>query len=68
MTGYRIYYTLGGERMNVTVAAGETQHSLDLDDALPDGGELYIRTESAMLPSHLVNVTVQSKHVIVSII
>ena len=66
VTGYRIYYTLGGERKNISVAAGETQHSLDLGGDLPDGGELSIRTESANLPSHLVNVTVQSKHVIVS--
>ena len=66
VTGYRIYYTLGGERMNISVAAGETQHSLDLDGALPDGGELSIRTESANLPSHLMNVTVDCKHVIVS--
>ena len=48
------------------MAAGETQHSLDLDGALPDGGELSIRTESANLPSHLVNVTVDCKYVIVS--
>ena len=66
VTGYRIYYTLGGERMNISVVAGETQHSLDLDGALPDGGELYINTESANLPSHLMNVTVDCKYVIVS--
>ena len=65
VTGYRIYYTLDGDRMNRSVAAGETQHSLDLDGDLPDGGELSIRTESANLPSHLVNVTVDCKHVIV---
>lgn len=51
VTGYRIYYTLGGVLMNVHVPSTELLLQLDLGGALPDNNAVFARAESAQLPS-----------------
>ena len=58
VTGYRIYYSLEGSTRNEPVASNESQFVLDLKGASLDNMTISIRTESAKLPSELINVNV----------
>lgn len=66
VTGYRIYYTLDDEMMNVSVGTNETQYSLDLGSGGTsyDDEQFFIHTVSMQLPSGRVNVTVTNSKLI----
>ena len=59
VTGYRIYYSLEGSTRNEPVASNESQFVLDLKGTSLDNiMAISIRTESAKLPSELININV----------
>ena len=58
VTGYRIYYSVGGSQSNELFLSTENQLVLDLRGDTLDEMMISIRAESAQLPSELVTVNV----------